>query len=143
VTLKFAVYRGKIGLAQVVRLHAPEPAEATAEWVRSRPHRSGSWLGFTYEWGESVMTHPLISARQPGHIRDYWRVRAVAAPAWAVVGLLAVPPACWLRQYCRTRLDARRRAGIGLCPACGYDLRATPDRCPECCAVAAAGKGAA
>jgi hypothetical protein len=52
----------------------------------------------------------------------------VLIPHWLVVlltGVLPVFMSCgWLRRR------ARRRHG--LCPTCGYDLRATPERCPEC-----------
>ena len=36
-----------------------------------------------------------------------------------------------LQDFLRGRQSARW-ARNGLCPACGYDVRSTPDRCPEC-----------
>jgi hypothetical protein len=56
-------------------------------------------------------------------------VRGMSVPYWAVAIGLAVPPALACRRRARHRV-ARR--ATGLCPTCGYDLRATPDRCPEC-----------
>ena len=54
-------------------------------------------------------------------------------PCWFIVLVTGVAPAAWLAT--RGRRAARRRLLAGLCPACGYDLRASPERCPECGAV--------
>jgi len=53
--------------------------------------------------------------------------RVVGIPHWLVAGLAAIMPVAWLR---RARIC--RRLVKGLCVQCGFDLRATPDRCPEC-----------
>jgi hypothetical protein len=42
---------------------------------------------------------------------------------------------CWLIQPLVGRWRARGRRPAGLCSRCGYDLRASPGRCPECVAV--------
>lgn len=59
------------------------------------------------------------------------RLTVVVLPTWFLLPLTAALPALWVRNFVRTL----RRPGPGCCAACGYDLRATPDRCPECGAV--------
>jgi hypothetical protein len=43
--------------------------------------------------------------------------------------LSAILPAAWLLWRRRTLAQERRK---GMCRVCGYDLRASPERCPEC-----------
>jgi hypothetical protein len=80
--------------------------------------RSFSFLGFGYI--DNVP--PPASAR------------IIHIPHWFAALLFAIFPAIRLRSILRTR----RLNRAGLCERCGYDLRATPDRCPECGAVPAA-----
>jgi hypothetical protein len=57
-------------------------------------------------------------------------------PYWSLVALTLLLPVAWslrwtvlrLRRYLADRRESRR----GLCPVCGYDLRASKDYCPEC-----------
>jgi 4-amino-4-deoxy-L-arabinose transferase-like glycosyltransferase len=52
--------------------------------------------------------------------------KAIGVPHWLLVLPLAAGPVTWAVRKFKCGYEP------GHCPACGYDLRATPDRCPEC-----------
>lgn len=55
----------------------------------------------------------------------------VAVPHWFVFLLTAALPATWGVRWSAQRV-ARARVRQGLCARCGYDLRGSSGRCPEC-----------
>lgn len=64
-------------------------------------------------------------SRLAGHREDDW---SFAVRDWLPMLLLAILPGVWAWQWWR----ARRAKRMGFCAQCGYDLRASNERCPEC-----------
>jgi hypothetical protein len=62
----------------------------------------------------------LFGVSEPAHF--------VKAPWWALFGVTGLVPLARMVGLVR----ASRRQARGLCAACGYDLRASPQGCPEC-----------
>jgi len=81
----------------------PVFTNATNEWQR---------LGF---WSIDLRTSSSVGHR--------WVV-----PYWSLLLICLLPTASKLLSWIRSR----RLTKSGCCTVCGYDLRATPERCPEC-----------
>ena len=84
------------------------------------------WQRLGFHYATSVHRDPAL----PAWTRHN---RSLRVPHWLAVAALGVGPA---RRLPRLWLERRRRPA-GVCPSCGYDLRATPGRCPECGTIAA------
>ena len=100
--------------------------------VSGDPFRSWepTWSFCGFRWMES---DPLPGEPIPTVLR------VLAVPHWALVLATGTLPGIWLVAWRRRH---RRAPSPGRCASCGYDLRATPDRCPECGAVPAKGAAA-
>ncbi len=97
----------------------------SAQGPSGYPHTSSA-PNFTWAGVEYCGPHMYTTSGAP-----YFGVH-VAIPLWLLALLLAAAPVTSAVRWRRARANTRR----GLCPACGYDLRASPERCPECGAEA-------
>jgi hypothetical protein len=73
-------------------------------------------------YGFAIEKSPIIA----------FRTTRLVMPLWPLPFLLCLPFTIQSTITFRRWLRQSRLSRSGLCPSCGYDLRATPERCPEC-----------
>jgi hypothetical protein len=100
------------------------PGSLSSYYTDNRPQRPTEW--------KSRLIHlpPREGLRLSFRHPQFGKFTAI--PFWMTLVLFALPPLAW---EVRKRRLARLELAKGCCDCCGYDLRATPDRCPECGAV--------
>ncbi len=95
----------------------PEATKNRPNWWQSWPEES-FWnrLGFSASYAET------------GNFIGWENAWRFSAPWWSITSLSA---ACFALCFWRSSFAVRKKRK-GYCSVCGYDLRATPNRCPEC-----------
>jgi hypothetical protein len=99
-------------------------------YLKHRFRRQQVAVAVDPSWTRPILAGPYAERFTP--MLGYWRLDVRLGE---FVWLFSVLPAVWMsRQAARgvRALAARQRSRKGLCPACGYDLRASKERCPEC-----------
>src|SRR2546421_273699 len=127
----------------LVRMHSfrrviAEPAELARVRRESSRHRQWTWKRWPDPLYPAGSTAPTALNRVGIYLQldaqsgawGWQRAGYVAVPNWLLAGGCAALPGC--RAVRRWRRRRRGPNDGSPCPTCGYDLRATPGRCPEC-----------
>ena len=138
----FVCDRGRVSWSCREELTWSSPNDRTIWRSYSRPANAGGW---NYRFETTSKTWPNlaqrlrrirvlgfefahfgpISGQQPVYDKSGFEI---AAPCSVLTVFFGIPP---VMRFLRLLRRYRRRAS-NRCPACGYDIRATPDYCPEC-----------
>lgn len=107
-----------------------------ASWDAEIPkgETGGSFLHFAFARDKIDLTGSEFSAtprRRVGRSPRVMRTNVLCVPAAFPAALFLAMPFTAVVRASR-RLRRRRRVANSLCPSCGYDVRASRNRCPEC-----------
>jgi hypothetical protein len=86
----------------------------------------GSWRGV--QWREGAMSKEPMTQSRGVLSTPLVPFRSVSLPWYYLFVPLSILPGAWAIGWWRRR-ELRKP---GCCKVCGYDMRATPGRCPEC-----------
>jgi len=125
----------------------PQAAKELRHELGIPPQRAATHLGWRREligfglindWeappstvGHATMIQLISGGHIPGNFGVIESFKGVWVPYWAIIMAAAAFPARRLYLWAKKR----RRRELGRCIACGYDLRGSNEKCPECGAL--------
>jgi hypothetical protein len=123
------------GIVELTKVDEMQPAFIGNFTASDAPFSNNRTIPSGVEWDNWVLPSP--GPRQATEMR-------LGVATWSSRGRWTVQVALWLPTLVSLSLCSAamlilrhanrpiRRFRQGLCPTCGYDIRATPSQCPEC-----------
>jgi hypothetical protein len=122
-TFHFVSARNGIYIAWFKGMQKKTPSR----WFKSPPSDFAQMFSGGWRFAGLAHIRRVYTASAPFAEFQAWTI-----PHWLLL-IAATPIPLFRLLHSRA---SRRRKLAGLCSTCGYDLRATPGRCPECGGVA-------
>jgi hypothetical protein len=99
-------------------------------WILTKPNTLTLCRQVGKNWDHPLREFKFLGVQFGGLYGQDSMLWNLVIPFWLLTALLAILPLCEIRLLCH--LKKSHREAHGLCLHCGYDLRASPERCPEC-----------